>query len=262
MNILFIRILALAGLFGLACTTKVSEWVLLNTAPEEYQLVCYHTSQASESMRQQNENIAAELKNANIKFRTAVRENEKSPWYELSYKNIPFARFSNAGELKGLSSSPVREKIADEIMAGKLCVMVFLKSGDEAKDKPRLDILRKTVATSPFRSVITLTELERNDTDELHFISMLLNVEDDLKDLNEPMLFGVFGRFRALEPLAGRGITGENIGLMVDFLTADCSCLIKDDLPGASILFTNKWENPMPAMVNRIFDEDPSLLHH
>ncbi|TFG42745.1 MAG: hypothetical protein E4H43_02715 [Bacteroidia bacterium] len=104
--------------------------------------------------------------------------------------------------------------------------------------------------------------MSRNSTEESHFVSLLLNVEDDLKTIPEPMLFGIFGRFRALEPLLGKGITEENIKLMIDFLTADCSCVIKDDLPGMDILFTNSWDNPATAMVNRIFDDNPSLLHH
>jgi len=75
------------------------------------------------------------------------------------------------------------------------------------------------------------------------------------------MLFGIFGRFRALEPLVSKGISEENINLMINFLTSDCSCLIKDDLPGADMLYINKWENPATALVNKILDENPSLLH-
>jgi hypothetical protein len=90
---------------------------------------------------------------------------------------------------------------------------------------------------------------------------MLLSVEDDLKSIAGPMLFGIFGRFKALEPLLGKGISEENISLMIDFLTADCSCLIKDNLPGTDILFTNNWDNPATAMVNKILDENPSLQH-
>jgi len=88
---------------------------------------------------------------------------------------------------------------------------------------------------------------------------MLLNVEDDLKSIQEPMLFGVFGRFKALEPLLGKGISEENIRLMINYLTAECSCLIKDDLPGTDILFSGSWENPVPALLNKIIDENPAL---
>ena len=77
-----------------------------------------------------------------------------------------------------------------------------------------------------------------------------------------PMLFGIFGRFRTLEPLIARGISEENIGLMIDFFTADCSCVIKDDLPGISILYKSNWDNPKPALVNAIIDANPFLEHH
>ena len=124
-----------------------------------------------------------------------------------------------------------------------------------------MKIVKKALAASPFGKIITVIELSRNSIEEKHFVSMLLNVESDLKDIKEPMLFGIFGRFKALEPLLAKGITEENINLMISFLTADCSCLIKDDLPGTDILFTNNWENPSPALVNKILDENPSLLH-
>jgi hypothetical protein len=125
-----------------------------------------------------------------------------------------------------------------------------------------LQLINRTVTVSPFREIIPVIGLERNSLEEKHLVSMLLNVESDLKDINEPMLFGVFARFKALEPLVSKGITSENINLMIDFLTADCSCLIKDDLPGTDILYTDNWENPLPAMVNRILDENPDLQHH
>ena len=112
--------------------------------------------------------------------------------------------------------------------------------------------------SSPFGKIITVLELSRNSKEEAHFASLLLNVEDDLKGIQEPMLFGIFGRFKALEPLLGRGISEENINLMIDYLTAECSCLIKDDLPGTDILFTDKWDNPKPALLNKIIDDNPS----
>jgi hypothetical protein len=49
---------------------------------------------------------------------------------------------------------------------------------------------------------------------------------------------------------------------MIDFFTADCSCVIKDDLPGSSILYNGNWENPKTALVNKILDANPNLEHH
>ncbi|MCP4313676.1 MAG: hypothetical protein GY790_20675 [Bacteroidetes bacterium] len=162
-------------------------------------------------------------------------------------------------DLRGLASSPLREKVATELMAGKLCVMLFLKTDDKEKDEKGLNTLRSTVESSPFGKIIPVVELSRNSREEHHFASLLLNVEDDLKDIQEPMLFGIFGRFKALEPLLGGGISVENINLMIDYLSAECSCLIKDDLPGTDILSPDQWENPKSALLNKIIDDNPSF---
>jgi hypothetical protein len=180
----------------------------------------------------------------------------------MYYNNRVFSEYADYKELDGIAFSPLRNKIASELMSGKLCVMLYLNCGIQEKDAKGLQIIRKTVAVSPFGEIIPVVELKRNSIEEKHLVSMLLNVESDLKDISEPMLFGVFGRFRVLEPLLANGISEENINLMIDFLTADCSCLIKDDLPGINILFDGTWDNPLPAMVNRILDENPLLVHH
>lgn len=172
-----------------------------------------------------------------------------------------FSRYDDPLQLRGLISSPLRNRIAADIMTGKLCVMVYLRSGVEEKDARAIAAVKKTLASSPFGEIISLVELDRSSAEEKHFVSMLLNVESDLKRYREPMLFGVFGKFKALEPLMAGGITEENINLMISFLTADCSCLIKDDLPGTDILYVNKWDSPATAQVNAILDANPSLMH-
>lgn len=257
-----IKTLILASLLSLACTTKVSEWVLLNSFPDNYLLVYYHKTALSESVRNQNREFSEKIRPANIQFRTLFKENIKEPFYALFYNNRLFSEYNDYKELGGITFSPFRNKIASELMSGKLCVMLYLKCGNREKDEKGLQVIKKTISSSPFGESITVVELDRSDALEKHFVSMLLNVESDLTDINEPMLFGVFGRFRVLEPLLAKGISEENIDLMIDFLTADCSCLIKDDLPGINILFDGSWENPLPAMVNRILDENPELVHH
>lgn len=256
------RIIAIAGLLSLACTTKVSEWVLLNSLPDHYTLVYFHKTAPSETTKQQNTLIDNNIKTANISFRSVLKQDINVPYYALYYKNRLFSTYNEQSYPEKLTTSPLRERIATELMAGKLCVMLYLKTDNREKDDQWLQIIRKTIDASPFSSIIPLVELSRNNSEEMHFVSMLLNVESDLKRIQEPMLFGIYGRFRVLEPLLAKGISGENIRLMIDFFTADCSCLIKDDLPGMSILFSGNWENPAPALVNRILDENPSLLHH
>lgn len=256
-----VRILLVASIISLACTTKVSEWVLLNAEPNKYTLVYFHKGQINEAARNQNNIITRDINASNIEFRSVTREETGKPYYALYYGNRMFSRYDDPSGLKGLTTSTLREKIASEIMTGKLCVLLYLKTDNNEKDEKGMQIIRSALDDSPFKEVITVVELSRNNKEESHFISMLLNVEDDLRTIYEPMLFGIFGRFKALEPLLAKGISEENIKLMIDFLTADCSCLIKDNLPGTDILFTNKWDNPTAALVNKILDANPSLQH-
>jgi hypothetical protein len=255
----YFKIIILAALISLACTTRVSEWVLLNALPEQYSLIYFHNSPLTEAIKKQNLAVEGSLKTANIQFKTVNRQDIKSPYYGLYYEDRLFSKYNNPDEFSNLTTSPLREKIAAELMQGKLCVMVYLKTDNAEKDESGLRTLKRALAASPFGKIITVFELSRNSKEEADFTSLLLNVEDDLMGIKEPMLFGVFGRFKALEPLLGKGITEENIGLMIDFLTAECSCLIKDDLPGTDILFTDKWNNPQPALLNKIIDENPAL---
>jgi hypothetical protein len=261
MKTVYIKIAVIAGVLSLACTTKVSEWVLLNTIPNQYTLVYFHKTSVPANTQKQNLTLSENISEANISFRDVPRKDIDKPYYALYYGSRHFASYGNASEINNLISSPLRDSIASELKSGKLCVMVYLKSDIPGKDEKSFMEIRKAVAGSPFGKIIPIVEICRKDINENHFISMLLNVESDLKGIREPMLFGVFGRFKALEPLVGGGITEENINLMIDFLTADCSCLIKDNLPGTDILYINRWESPATAMVNAILDENPALMH-
>lgn len=261
MKPLFIKIIAIAGLISLACTTKVSEWVLLNSLPNQYTLIYFHKIPLTEKTRQQNVEVNKNIFEANIQFKNVIKEDVDQPYYALYYENRLVSRYNDPEKLRNLISSPVRDKIAEELKSGKLCVLLYLNSDIQEKDDKGIQVVKNAIASSPFGEIITVIELSRNNSAENHFISMLLNVESDLKDIKEPMLFGIFGRFKALEPLLAGGITEENINLMIDFLTADCSCLIKDNLPGTDILYINKWEAPATALVNAILDKDPSLIH-
>ena len=254
-----LKILILAGLLSLACTTRVSEWVLLNALPNQYTLVYFHKGQLTADQKKENSDVTESLKNANIQFRTATREDISTPWYGLYYENRLFSNYESPAAIRNLTSSPLRQKVATELMAGKLCVMVYLKTDNKEKDDKGISILKKALTASPFGEIIEVVEISRHSKEEAHFASLLLNVEDDLKKIQEPMLFGVFGRFKALEPLLGNGITEENINLLIDYLTAECSCLIKDDLPGTDILFTANWDNPQPALLNNMIDANPLL---
>jgi len=261
MKQVYLTMVVLAALLSLACTTKVSEWVLLNSVQDKYLLVYFHENEISEVEKQQNSEIEKLLNTSNILLKTLQRDKIEKPYYALYLNNRLVTEYADKEELSAIVNSPIRQQIGDELMAGKLCVMLYLKSGIQTKDEKGLEVVKKSVEESPFGSVITVVELDRNSTEESQFVSLLLNVEGDLKEIEEPMVFGVFGKFRALEPLLAKGISQENINLMLNFLTADCSCLIKDNLPGVNILYSGDWKNPQTALVNEIMDANPHLEH-
>lgn len=258
----YLKILVIAAILSMACTTKVSEWVLMNSVADKYLLVYYHNGTIPASVKQQHNELEKITKTANLQFKTVLKEGNEKSHYGLYYKNRLISEYADYNSIRTIAFSALREKIATELLEGKLCVMLYLKSGNREKDETNLKMVKNTINSSPFGNIITVLELDRNSAEESHFVNLLLNVESDLKEINEPMLFGVFGRFRTLEPLLAKGISEENINHLINFLTADCSCLIKDDLPGMSILCDVSWENPQPAMVNSIIDANPHLEHN
>lgn len=217
----YLKILIIAAALSLSCTTKVSEWFLLNAVPDNYLLVYYHHGAVPEAVKHQNKELETRFKTANVVFRSVLNEEIEKPYYALFYKNRRFSEHADIHSLRGIEHSPVRSEIASELMSGKLCIMLYLKSGNRESDENGLQTLKKTVAASPFGNIIPIVELDRNNVEESHLVSMLLQVEGDLNAIHEPMLFGIFGRFRALEPLLAKGISEENINLLIDFLTAD-----------------------------------------
>ena len=258
-------------LLFLNCTTKVSEWTLQNYSPSNYELVYYHSNESMDSeLTEANKQLNRKLSHANIVFRsvnknkiTNVQEqylyslapNTKQPFYALFYEERLFATFNSPEELTGLTESVLRRQIADEILKGNLCVILLLKTGNKEKDAIASTVIENFMKDCPLKSIMPVFELSRNNAAEKMFVKMLLNVEYDLADIDGPMIFPIFGRFRILEPLLGQGITEENLDVLVRFLTADCSCLIKGMLPGMDMLCTNNWENPAPALLSLFLNE-------
>jgi len=72
---------------------------------------------------------------------------------------------------------------------------------------------------------------------------------------DEPMVFAIYGRGRALEPYVGKGITADNLAEIVMFVADACSCMVKDMNPGSDLLM--KWDWDQTAEV--LAADDPSL---
>lgn len=177
-----------------------------------------------------------------------------------------------------LVDSPARRKIVARLLKGESATWVLIESGDEGKDdhaasqiekaflkaedelkipdgvltveeagevseavgRDSDDVLRSKI---PLKIDFSLIRISRDDPAELIFREMLLNMEDDLGEFaGDPMVFPVFGRGRALEPLIGRGINVENVFEHASYFCGACSCEIKNQNPGVDLLIAANWD--------------------
>lgn len=169
---------------------------------------------------------------------------------------------------KTVVDSPARSEIVTRLKQGESAVWVLLECGDVAKDdaaekalQSRLDYLagvmelpklddqdiKNGLVSLPqdgLRLAFSVLRIKRSDPKEAFTTPMLLAVEEDLKGLaRQPMAFPVFGQGRALYALVGPGIRNENIDEANSFLIGSCSCEVKEQNPGADLLFTANWDD-------------------
>ena len=179
---------------------------------------------------------------------------------------------------RALVDSPARRKIVTRLLRGESATWVLIESGDRGKDDDAAseiekaflkaeaelkipdgvltveearkvsqadgrdpdDVLRSQI---PLKIAFSLIRISRDDPAESIFREMLLHMEDDLGEFgNEPMVFPVFGRGRALEPLIGRGINAENVFEHTSYFCGACSCEIKNQNPGVDLLIAANWK--------------------
>ncbi len=159
-----------------------------------------------------------------------------------------------------LIQSPKRKEVARLLTEGQSGVWIFVESGDKAKDKAALELLKKELASAtkelmefapPVQEMDTpsvsfefsTVSLSRADPNERMLLSMIMHSEPDLDDyVKEPMAVPVFGRGRALYTLIGEGINVDNIREAAAFLTGPCGCEIKMMNPGVDLLMATNWD--------------------
>ena len=182
-----------------------------------------------------------------------------------------FAGPLTAAAVQQVLDSPARREIIRRIAQGQSVVWVLLETGDATRDEAaakvaaqRLDYLTTvlklptidaqdiasglvSVPKDGLKLAFSVLRMNRKDAAESVFARMLLHSEPDLLDLQEPMLFPVFGRGRALYALAGKGINHETLDEAATFLTGKCSCEVKELNPGVDLLLTADWDGLIKA---------------
>ncbi|MGM0529957.1 MAG: hypothetical protein ACQER7_01240, partial [Bacteroidota bacterium] len=172
-----------------------------------------------------------------------------------------------------LLDSPVRESIAGKLAGDASAVWVLLESGDKQKDRAALNLLEKEI--NRLEQTLELSNFElwgdsqdikdenipgikfeifsvsRHDSGEEYLVEMLLNSEDDLKEIeSEPIVFPVYGRGIALYAIVGEGINKWNLREAAEFLTGDCSCQAKAGNPGVDLLLSMDWDKHIENLTN------------
>jgi hypothetical protein len=173
--------------------------------------------------------------------------------------------------VKNLVQSSKRKEVAESLINGDSVVWVFMPSGDTEKDenakafiRHELDKAEQQYAETPFTilsgakretlsSGFPIVTLLRDDPAERIFVDTLMKSEPDLYEhMEEPMVFPIFGRGRALGCLFGDYITEKNIREATAFLSGACSCEVKELNPGVDLLMAAPWD--MVVMISFIED--------
>ncbi len=169
--------------------------------------------------------------------------------------------------VRNLSSSPVRQKIAKEMLDGQSAVWIFVPSGDAEQDAVALKTLTEQVKRNEqelelppqeeieadeffqeetdieLRIGFSIVTLRRDDPEERLLLKLLMRSEPDLETLAQrPMAFPVLGRGRVLYALVGKGISQETIGIASRFIVGPCSCQVKNQNPGFDLLLAVNWD--------------------
>lgn len=281
-----------AALFGgvalQACQVPVFRYALENWSPAPWRARLPATELSGMEAAGANVEIERVTGLAALELRLPEGEGEETPVWTGP---------ADAAHWTSLLDSPTRRELTRRLLAGESAVWLLLESGDAAKDGAAVAVLEQALQAAqselklpegvvtpaqldepgrkgspadvlhsdlPLRLAFSVLRLGRDDPAEAVLRAMLMKVEPDLAEYaGEPMVFAVFGRGRALEPLIGRGIHADNIREAASYLCGACSCEIKEQNPGMDLLLTADWapvdQAPKPEPV-RVEPQSPTTI--
>jgi hypothetical protein len=279
-----------------ACDVPVFRYALERWLPDNYTVYVLNNSplnseqSAALELLRSSAGITGEKANLNVvevNISKTIPDEIKPFWEWIKEQTLPclalqypravgYNRALWSGPLtlenvRKLLNSPVRSKIAGQIISGDAAVWVLLESGNRKLDDAAADSLNATFkalkkhfllsgkdiahnvstssqeglnrsSTSGWKIDFSLVRLPRGSVQESLLETLLVHSEPDLLDYStSPMAFPVFGRGRVLYALVGPGITGANISKSCLFMTEGCSCEVKELNPGVDLLLTADW---------------------
>lgn len=251
-----------------ACDTPVYEYTLVMWQRDPYEVLYFHRGGEDPKDKQTNERLDATMRGigskANLVFTRADvavlekgegRRLARQVWEWHKGRTLPFhvvltprgtelfVGRLDLTALKSMVQSARRKELAKQLCEGKRGLLLFLAGPEATENAAARTAVRKVIDEAKGEGVeIGLIEVSRTDATEKWLVEQLLQLEDDLKGIQRPMVFGTFGRGHVLEPFVGRGITYENMLDLCAFMNGPCSCEIKAASPGMDLLTDWDWE--------------------
>jgi hypothetical protein len=160
--------------------------------------------------------------------------------------------------------SPIRRQIATRILNGDSVVWVLVESGNAAADDAAFKLLTDRLKYLESIAIVpdlrpddplnrigpgpalairhSVVRLSRTDAKESFTLAML---EREPTDGKTPTAYPIFGRGRVLIALPQEKLTTDNIDEVSQFLTAQCSCEVKDNHMGWDLLMNCDWDQEL-----------------
>lgn len=256
-----------------ACSTPVFQYALENWPPDVYDVVVAVNGLSEATVRTVADSVlrpdVGGRANAGLRVREDPAVAAGSGHIEVRFPHQPpaapalWTRPWSSESLRQIADSPVRSRLADELLHHASAVFLFLPAGDAAADtaaRARLETtlqeLARTLvlptpdddaapgdtAAAPRPLRFAILDIPPDDPAEAFLRHLLLATEPDLAGLKQPMAFPVFGRGRVLYAIVGAGINRDVLAETCAFLAGACSCLVKSQNPGVDLLLRADWD--------------------
>ncbi len=217
-----------------------------------------------------------------------AHQDAKAPRYVVysPLSSEVFAGELNAEDVQLLAGSPGRRKMTSMLAGGNAAVMILVL-GDDAQANAKAEQECRKVIKAASEGLITagdtdipglidlnpsldgeqtkdedankievgLVKISRDDPKERWLLRCLMQVEDELAERTEAMVFTVYGRGRANLPNIGLGIKEDLLTRQIRFVLGPCSCQVKRGNPGMDLMTTADWKSAAQAMAEEFGTE-------
>lgn len=199
-------------------------------------------------------------------------------WYEGTWE---------PGLVSRLCDSPLRRRVAHDLLTGTSVVWIFLESANAATNAHLVTMVQErldraaahiqvpetpdygddamfmepdTASNIPVSLKFKLYRVSRRDPEETFLVRQITGLDPAFESPDLPVLVAVFGRARMI-PLAGADIAAALVDDLCFFLGSHCSCGVKMLNPGVDLLMCANWGEAMMAYPDSALTRLPDKTH-